>query len=439
MRAEALSWDDWSAVNEPAVNDDDKWHVQLAPDDVKVVTLEQLDDLFRLSIVDAETKVWQTGMSEWLPLGVIADLDEKPPAEPKRSHPKPPSPEAARAQSAPPRAQSAPPRAQSAPPRAQSAPPRPQSAPPRAQSAPPRAQSAPPRPQSAPPRPQSAPPRPQSAPPRAQSAPPPAAARPQSVPQRSVPHAPSHPPAAPGSFYPHAVAPTPAPLAFAAPTAAMTPAFAQPSVRPLVVSHAPPRRPARAGVGRLLIGVALIAGVAISLYRNGLVHDAALAVHQEALYDRLEAALGGPAFGTLRALEQSAAAPFAASSAAERIGTSRPLAAAAPAAAAPAVEAPQTAPGTAPPVVSLESLAREKKALTPGPKAEAPLPAKSAPASKAPPAEKPQPVSQKPEAAMTERERLNAAIGQAMSKAPAASKAGAKSKASEYDPLNPKL
>jgi hypothetical protein len=258
-----------------------------------------------------------------------------------------------------------------------------------------------------------------------------------------VPQAASQPPPAP-AFYPQALAPTAAPLAFAAPIAAVTPVFAQPSVRPLVVSHAPPRSPARAGVGRLLIGAALIAGVAISLYRNGLVHDAALAMHQEALYDRLEAALGGPAFGTLRALEQSAAVRLPASSAPERIGTSRPFSAAAPAAAppvaaAPAVEAPQPAPGTAPPVVSLESLAREKKALAPGPKAEAVLPAKSAPASKAPAAERPQPVSQKPEAAMTERERLNAAIGQAMSKAPAASKAGAKSKASEYDPLNPKL
>src|SRR6187402_1237483 len=59
-----------------AAKDDEQWHVALAPGEVKVVSLEQLDDLFRLSIVDAETKVWQPGMSEWLPLGVIAGMDD---------------------------------------------------------------------------------------------------------------------------------------------------------------------------------------------------------------------------------------------------------------------------------------------------------------------------------------------------------------------------
>src|SRR6187402_2281145 len=60
-----------------AAKDDEQWHVALAPGEVKVVSLEQLDDLFRLSIVDAETKVWQPGMSEWLPLGVIAGMDDE--------------------------------------------------------------------------------------------------------------------------------------------------------------------------------------------------------------------------------------------------------------------------------------------------------------------------------------------------------------------------
>src|SRR3954469_6681866 len=91
MRVEAVSWDDWSTSNAPPAQDADKWHVQLAPDEVKVVSLEQLDDLFRLSLVDSETHVWQTGMTEWQPLRVIAGLDEQPAPPPKRGPPKPPT------------------------------------------------------------------------------------------------------------------------------------------------------------------------------------------------------------------------------------------------------------------------------------------------------------------------------------------------------------
>src|SRR5450755_4108392 len=92
MMVESARRDDWSASNAAAINDDEKWHVALAPGEVKIVSLEQLDDLFRLSIVDSETKVWQEGMTEWQPLGVIAGIEDKPAPEPKRSHPKPPSP-----------------------------------------------------------------------------------------------------------------------------------------------------------------------------------------------------------------------------------------------------------------------------------------------------------------------------------------------------------
>ena len=65
MRAEAVSWDDWSVSN-PA---SDGRRRQVArptrqPDEVKIVSLEQFDDLFRLSIVDSETQVWQSGMAD---------------------------------------------------------------------------------------------------------------------------------------------------------------------------------------------------------------------------------------------------------------------------------------------------------------------------------------------------------------------------------------
>ena len=369
-----MSWDDWSASNAPPIVEEDKWHVALAPGEVKVVSLEQLDDLFRLSIVDAETKVWQNGMSEWQPLRVIAGIDEEPAPEPKRTYPRPPSPK-----------------------------------------------SAPP------------PPRPQS------------------------------------------VAPTPnyaTPLALAPTQPSFMPAAAVPlnqfaSVRPLVVSQTP--QPARrgGGFGRFLLSVAVIAGVGISLYRNDVVRDAAQSLHQEPLFKRLESALGGPAFGTLRAVEQQSTLP-------EATALTLPAVRAASAAAAesvPPTRAAASAPanlGATPPVVSLESLAPEKAgaarpkseplvaAAAPANKSpviqaklEVPVPAKASPIAKAPsplakaaPAEKAAaPVAaEKPESEMTARERLNAAIGRSMlSSPPKASKAARSKGNSDYDPLNPKL
>lgn len=362
MRAEAVSWDDWSATNAPPIAPEDKWHVALAPGEVKVVSLEQLDDLYRLSIVDAETKVWQDGMTEWQPLRVIAGLDEAPAPEPKRTHPKPPSP---------------------------------------------------------------------------RSAPPPP--RPKSV--------------------------APAPLAFAttqpafiAPVVPIVPIQQMNSVRPLVVSQRPtPVARGGGGFGRFLIGLALIGGASVCLYRNGLVQQAATSLHREALFERLEGALGGPAFGTLRAVEQrsSSASSIPLTSS---VSASRPAAEPTPAGTAVAAEPERAAmPGSAPPVVSLESIATEKvgtahvsavqapvAAASPAP---APVkasvksaPAVAAPAPKAEKAPAAPPPPQKSAAEMTERERLNAAIGQSMLASPPAPKKGAKAvKGSEYDPLNPKL
>ncbi len=381
-----MSWDDWSASNQPPIADDDKWHVALAPGEVKIVSLEQLDDLYRLSIVDAETKVWQSGMGEWQPLRVIAGIDEEPvpPPAPKRTHPKPPSP-----------------------------------------------RSAPP------------PPRPVSV------APVPAAAFAATV---------------PASFYPAAInvaKAAPAPISFAAPVVPLQ----LNSVRPLVVSRAPVAPERGGGFGRFLVGIALVAGVGISLYRNDVIRDAAHSAHQDALYTRLEGALGGPAFGTLRSVDSDVSAASASltndevTSAAPRPGSGTSN--------EPSPSPSPAAPGTAaqpsggtPPVVSLESLTPEKKALAVAaavaPAAVTPIAArslaapsaaqaaaaaqvKSAPAPKPPAAkiEKPAPAPEKSEARMNEREKLNAAIGRSMLSTPPSSKS--KSKASEYDPLNPKL
>ncbi len=384
MRVEAVSWDDWSASNAPPTQNADKWHVAIAPDEVKIVSLEQLDDLFRLSIVDAETKVWQDGMTEWLPLRVIAGIEEDAPEpEPRRTHPRPPSP---------------------------------------------------------------------------RSAPPP-------------PRPPSRAPVAAVPVYAE-------PLAFAqTQNAFVAPVVPQiTSVRPLVVSQAPrPAATGGGGFGRFLVGVALLAGVSVTLYRNDVVRDAAHSVHQDGLYARLQESLGGPSFGTLASLEHSGSATDRITVSSLSAALAAPTTTNEPSAAAVPTHESSAAPantGSAPPVVSLESLKQEtaagakpavvatspdapsavaKPAAQPKPQTQAATPApvfkaavakaepvaKAAAVAKAAPVEKAAPP--KNEADMTPRERLNAAISASMMSSPPAPKKGKAKAGSEYDPLNPKL
>src|SRR5688572_3209033 len=55
-------------------DDDDVWHVAISYDDVKVMSVDQLDDAFRLDIITSDTMVWQKGMTGWQRLGVVAGL-----------------------------------------------------------------------------------------------------------------------------------------------------------------------------------------------------------------------------------------------------------------------------------------------------------------------------------------------------------------------------
>ncbi len=187
----------------------------------------------------------------------------------------------------------------------------------------------------------------------------------------------------------------------------------------------------------------MLAGVGITAYRNDFVREGAHAAHQDALYTRLEAALGGPAFGTVRALEQSAAAQPTAEptglgdEAAVRTAIAVPSP---PVPSAPSLNSDDSHPlaGSTPPVVSLESLAPEKNGQaapkveaatatpaparaaasqpkqTAAPVAAKPAPVRAAATPKAAAVEKPAPIAQKPASEMTDRERLNAAIGQSM-------------------------
>jgi hypothetical protein len=84
--------------------DNEIWHVLIASDDMKRMNVEQLDDAFRLSLVDASTMVWKAGMKTWQSLGAVAGIDDEPetvvrwiepPPPPRpigRPAPRPPSP-----------------------------------------------------------------------------------------------------------------------------------------------------------------------------------------------------------------------------------------------------------------------------------------------------------------------------------------------------------
>src|SRR5262245_62454140 len=69
----------------------------MSSDEVKVLSTTRLDDMFRLSLVDSETLVWQPGMKNWVPLGVVAGMEDDDSAP--TTVPRPPTP----AYSAPPR------------------------------------------------------------------------------------------------------------------------------------------------------------------------------------------------------------------------------------------------------------------------------------------------------------------------------------------------
>jgi hypothetical protein len=76
---------------------EDVWFVAVASDDIKQMTIDQLDEAFRLGVITAETAVWTDGMEAWAPLGEVADLDSE---EASGEHEAAPAPFAAALESA---------------------------------------------------------------------------------------------------------------------------------------------------------------------------------------------------------------------------------------------------------------------------------------------------------------------------------------------------
>lgn len=331
---------------EPAImSGDDLWRVRIAPGEEKVLTLEQVDDLFRLEMIDENTLLWQEGMSEWLPLRVVAGLDESedaadaeeiraaapaalpvppsglaappsglppPPAglsqPPSRLPPPPPAalPAPTKSQTPPAVAPPAPIRRDTlmpgwtaAPTPLKSEPPPPPSARRAATPPPPVAQSAPPPPTRSAPPPPPRPPTPSAAPPAFGSVHPPLGSAP--PPLRSAPPAlgsappplRSAPPAL-GSAPPPLSNPPPPPLEGGLPVfpQATPTGFARP---------APPARGTR--MESMLIGVVALVGLLVTLHRNGVIHSVLASAGAQNVSQSLEAALGGPGFGTPAAVE----------------------------------------------------------------------------------------------------------------------------------------
>jgi hypothetical protein len=212
----------------------------MAPGEVKVLTLEQVDDLFRLEMIDGDTLLRQDGTEEWLPLRVVAGLDDEAPAPPVRSAPPPP---------------------------------------------------------------------PAPLPPPVQSAPPPAALPPADA-AAPFTHSPSFTPPPPSTFARSVPPSAPAPSFTPPPPSVPAPSFTPPSLAPPVIASlaplpfTPPASPTRASrMESVLIGLAALLGLVVALQRNGTLATLFASAGQGAAYTRLEASLGGPGFGTPRAVD----------------------------------------------------------------------------------------------------------------------------------------
>ncbi|MGK3966574.1 DUF4339 domain-containing protein [Sorangium sp. So ce118] len=245
------------------------WHVAIAPDDIKVLTLEKLDDLFRLDLIDESTKIWRPGMATWQPLGVVAGLDATPP-EPARAPGRP---------------------APGRPAPGRPGPGRPGPAVPPV----PRAMD-------------SDHPTPVVSSLSASALLGPMDGFTNIVTRTEV--------AAPPASMLAASRPTPPPpmamdpLATMSAMSVMDPMAAMSAMEPMTAQslkdtvRTGPRARDAGRAPRLMLALSIVAGLMVTLYRNDVLLDAARSAGREKVYLKVESALGGPAFGTPRSLEK---------------------------------------------------------------------------------------------------------------------------------------
>jgi hypothetical protein len=193
--------------------------------------------------------------------------------------------------------------------------------------------------------------------------------------------------------------------------------------------------------GAWLVAAAVLAGAVVTLYRNDLLRDLAHRAGQDAAYERLEVALGGPAFGTPRSV---VAAGMGESAFGARSGlpqSSDSMATSAPKAEEPrAVEkadepkADTAAPASASKAVSIDALPPEgSKVVT----REAAKPAADAPAAALSPAKKPLPKAEVPAPAPRAKATATSTRPVAKKDAPEPKAAPPRAKAVEADEALP--
>lgn len=246
-----------------ATQSEDQWHVEVEPGEVKIMSLEQLDDLYRLEVISASTKVWQPGMTEWLPLAIIAGLedeveeieaelevdDEPPKSASSKGGPLPAFP----------------------------------------------VSTAPPPPSA---RPSSGPPAPSSVPAASKSTSGPStSAPPSSAPSSSAPSV-----SAPSTSAPSTSA-SPAGAASHAPAGSLSPHSITEGSAAITEDTAVTQR-GSVRIERTLVSLAIAAGVLITMYRNDVLLYAAKAAGQTGAYEKVESAVGSPGFGTPRSLKE---------------------------------------------------------------------------------------------------------------------------------------
>lgn len=72
-------WVTLSSLLEENPSDDeasDVWHVELDKGEIKQLDLDQLDTYYRYDLIDESTRIWKSGMPEWLPLGAVAGISD---------------------------------------------------------------------------------------------------------------------------------------------------------------------------------------------------------------------------------------------------------------------------------------------------------------------------------------------------------------------------
>ena len=66
-----------AVLDDDEAEDEELWHAEIAGE-VKVLSLEQLDDLYRIEVIDESTRLWKPGMRGWTRLGIVAGIEPEP-------------------------------------------------------------------------------------------------------------------------------------------------------------------------------------------------------------------------------------------------------------------------------------------------------------------------------------------------------------------------